>query len=133
MVVGDLARRDAITGLGDDGSITRWVVALERLESIAEDLGVDTVIAGHGPPGGRDVLREARAYWSELAREVEEAIAEDISAEQIAERVPMERFRGLEHYDLHHRRNVEEAFAQLTSSSNVGAVGQTAPNVVAAP
>lgn len=54
------------------GPATNWIAALERIAA----LGPETIVPGHGPVGGPDVLDELIAYWRFLLEAVPGAAGE---------------------------------------------------------
>ena len=64
------------------GPVGNWIAALERIEA----LGPETVLGGHGPPGGVAEVRALREHWLWLRAQVL-AAGEDADPGALAERL----------------------------------------------
>ncbi len=53
-----------------DGPVEGWIAACDRIL----ELDADVVVAGHGPLSTKREIEETKLYWSELLRDVREAL-----------------------------------------------------------
>ncbi len=80
---------DLVSGWGpgmNDGYPNEWPATLDQLAK----LDIETVIGGHGPPGGKEMIARLRAYLVDLVVEVKAVVARGGTEEQ-ALRSVMER------------------------------------------
>jgi cyclase len=88
----------------------RWVASLKA----AEAWGVERVIPGHGPVGGREELTTQIGYLEDLRQEVRAAISRDLSAADARKSVTMEAYKGYRWADLV-PNSVEVVHRELTA------------------
>ena len=67
-----------------DSDIDAWIGVLEK----AKALGALTVIPGHGPVGGPEIIADQEAYFVELRRRVQAFIARKMTAAEVKAEVP---------------------------------------------
>lgn len=72
---------NGITPIMWAGPVDNWIAALDRIES----LGPETVVGGHGPPGGLAEVRTLRSYFAWLRDAVAESEGENPA--ELAERL----------------------------------------------
>jgi len=77
-----------VTPAGQNGHITRWIQAIDRIMG----MDVDVVVPGHGPLGSKKELAETRAYLDLLAREVKKRFSAGMRPGQAAADIDMGRF-----------------------------------------
>jgi cyclase len=74
------------------GSISGWI---EVLETVLRPLGARTLVPGHGPVCGPEVIDEVLAYLRFVQHTAEQAQAEGLSPLQAAQAVDLGRFKDL--------------------------------------
>jgi cyclase len=77
-----------VTPAGQNGHITRWIQAIDRIMG----MDVDVVVPGHGPIGTKKELAETRAYLDLLAREVKKRYSGGMQPGQAAADIDLGRF-----------------------------------------
>jgi cyclase len=77
-----------VTPAGQNGHITRWIQAIDRIMG----MDVDVIVPGHGPLGTKKELAETRAYLDLLAREVKKGYSAGMRPGQAAADIDMGRF-----------------------------------------
>jgi cyclase len=77
-----------VTPAGQNGHITRWIQAIDRIMG----MDVDVIVPGHGPLGTKKELAETRAYLDLLAREVKKRYSAGMRPGQAAADIDMGRF-----------------------------------------
>jgi cyclase len=77
-----------VTPAGQNGHITRWMQAIDRIMG----MDVDVIVPGHGPLGTKKELAETRAYLDLLAREVKKRYSAGMRPGQAAADIDMGRF-----------------------------------------
>lgn len=72
------------------GPVQNWIAACERIL----ELDVDVIVPGHGPLTTKEGVREVRDYWTALQQNVQQAHAEGVSLDQLADALVHERTWG---------------------------------------
>jgi phosphoglycerate dehydrogenase-like enzyme/glyoxylase-like metal-dependent hydrolase (beta-lactamase superfamily II) len=84
LCTGDACVNGAFNFMGHSDSAS-WIRVLERMQQ----LDVDLVCPGHGPPAGKELLEKQKRYFVELRREVKRGIDAGQTAEEIAGRIDL--------------------------------------------
>ena len=108
LFAGDLVFNDRVTSLRD-GSLIGSINALEKIDALKPVV----VIGGHGYKTDANSTKILKKYLTEMKKEVLEALDNDISIDQVTQRVIMPEFKNMKLYDVLHRRNVFEAYREL--------------------
>jgi len=77
-----------VTPAGQNGHITRWIDAIDRIMA----MDVDLIVPGHGPVGTKKELAGTRAYLDLLTREVKKRHAAGMRPGQAAADIDFGRF-----------------------------------------
>ena len=108
LFAGDLVFNDRVTSLRD-GSLIGSIEALKKID----DFKAVVVIGGHGYKTDANSTKVLKKYLIEMKKEVLEALDNDISIDQVTQRVIMPEFKDMKLYDVLHSRNVFEAYREL--------------------
>ena len=105
---GDLVFNGRLTSLRD-GSLIGSIEVLEQIDALKPKI----IIGGHGFKTDSNATVVLKAYLLEMKKEVQEALDNDVSMEQITKKVTMPKYKGMKLYDVLHSRNVFEAYREL--------------------
>ena len=105
---GDTVFNGRVTSLRD-GSLIGSIKILEQIEALHPKV----IIGGHGYKTDANATEMLKGYLLEMKEEVQEALDNDVSMEQITQKVTMPKYKEMELYDVLHSRNVFEAFREL--------------------
>jgi glyoxylase-like metal-dependent hydrolase (beta-lactamase superfamily II) len=109
---GDLVFNDRVTSIRD-GSINGAIKALNVLDK----LDVKIIVGGHGYRTDKNATALLKHYLEEMKTEILSAMDEDISLNEITQKVVMPKYKKLKLYDMLHRRNVLDAYRELEFDS----------------
>jgi phosphoglycerate dehydrogenase-like enzyme/glyoxylase-like metal-dependent hydrolase (beta-lactamase superfamily II) len=84
LCTGDACVNGAYNFMGHSDSAS-WVRVLER----AQQFDIETVLPGHGPPAGKDLLERQKRYFVELREQVRKGIDAGKDAEEIVKGLDM--------------------------------------------
>jgi phosphoglycerate dehydrogenase-like enzyme/glyoxylase-like metal-dependent hydrolase (beta-lactamase superfamily II) len=84
LCTGDACVNGAYNFMGHSDSAS-WVRTLERMQQ----LDVETVLPGHGPAAGRDLLERQKRYFAELRRQVQAGIDAGKDVEEVVKGIDM--------------------------------------------
>lgn len=105
---GDTVFNGRLTSLRD-GSLIGSLEVLEQIDA----LNPKVVIGGHGFKTDSHATEALKAYLLEMKEEVQEALENDVSMDQITQKVTMPKYKEMKLYDVLHSRNVFEAYREL--------------------
>jgi hypothetical protein len=71
------------------------------------------IIGGHGYKTDANATQALKAYLLEMKEEVLDALDNDISMQEITQKVTMPKYKKMKLYDVLHSRNVFEAYREL--------------------
>lgn len=108
LFAGDLVFNDRLSSLRD-GSIIGSLHALDMID----DMHAEVVVGGHGYATDANATQVFKKYLLEMKKQVLEAISDDVSLEEISDRVVMPEYKEMKLYDVLHSRNVFEAYREL--------------------
>jgi len=108
LFAGDLVFNDRVTSLRD-GSLIGSIDALKKIDAFKAVV----VIGGHGYKTDANSTKILKKYLIEMKKEVMEALDNDISIDQVTQRVIMPEFKNMKLYDVLHSRNIFEAYREL--------------------
>lgn len=106
--VGDLVFNDRLTSMRD-GSIIGNLKAIDLIDAMQPNW----VITGHGLQTDKGATTHQKRYLSEMKENVLDAIDEEIGMEKITEVVEMKSYANDGLYEVLHKRNVLDAYAEL--------------------
>jgi cyclase len=110
LFTGDLCTTRAQNYLGDpDADLDGWVRVLNKLAEMDPAI----VIAGHGRAGTADSLRGQSAFLAEIIRQVREGIAAGATAEELAARIDLRRFKPWSDDEKRNRASILAVYANL--------------------
>lgn len=105
---GDTVFNGRVTSLRD-GSLIGSIKVLEQIEALQPKV----VIGGHGYKTDVKATETIKSYLLEMKEKVQRALDNDISIEQITQKVTMPKYKDMKLYDVLHNRNVFEAYREL--------------------
>lgn len=108
LFAGDLVFNDRISSLRD-GSLIGSLNALELIDSLHPKV----IVGGHGYRTDSNATQVFKAYLSTMKRQILEAMDNDVSIDEINEKVKMPEYKKMKLYDVLHRRNVFDAYREL--------------------
>jgi glyoxylase-like metal-dependent hydrolase (beta-lactamase superfamily II) len=108
LFAGDLVFNDRVTSLRD-GSIIGSLKALAKIDAMHPKV----IIGGHGYKTDANATKELNAYLLEMKAEVLDALDNDVSMDEITQKVTMPKYENLKLYDVLHSRNVFESYREL--------------------
>jgi glyoxylase-like metal-dependent hydrolase (beta-lactamase superfamily II) len=106
--VGDLVFSGRLTSLRD-GSLMGSLKMLDKID----DLHAEVIIGGHGHDRDSNATHSLREYLRELKKEVQNALDNDISMEEVTKKVIMPKYKDMKLYDVLHSRNVFVSYQEL--------------------
>ncbi len=108
LFAGDLVFNDRISSLRD-GSIIGSLKALELIDSLHPKV----IVGGHGYRTDSNATLVFKVYLTTMKKQIQEALENDISIDEISKKVQMPEYRKMKLYDILHRRNVFDAYREL--------------------
>ncbi len=108
LFAGDLVFNGRVTSLRD-GSLIGSIKALAKIDSLHPKV----IIGGHGYKTDANATKALNAYLLKMKEEVLDALDNDVSIEEITEKVTMPQYKKMKLYDVLHSRNVFEAYREL--------------------
>ncbi len=108
LFVGDLVFNGRLTSLRD-GSILGSLDALEKIDAYHAKY----LISGHGYNTDSNATTVFKAYLTEMKKEVQKALDNDVGMEDITKIVTMPKYKNMKLYDVLHARNVLDAYKEL--------------------
>ena len=105
---GDVVFNGRLTSLRD-GSLIGSIKILEQIEALRPKV----IIGGHGYRTDVNATKVLKRYLLEMKEEVQKALDDDISMEEITKKVTMPKYKNMKLYDVLHSRNVFEAYREL--------------------
>jgi glyoxylase-like metal-dependent hydrolase (beta-lactamase superfamily II) len=108
LFAGDLVFNGRVTSLRD-GSIIGSLKALAKIDAMHPKV----IIGGHGYKTDANATKELNAYLLEMKAEVLDALDNDVSMDEITQKVTMPKYENLKLYDVLHSRNVFESYREL--------------------
>lgn len=105
---GDTIFNGRLTSLRE-GSIIGSIKILEQIEA----LEAKVIIGGHGYKTDTNATKVLKMYLLEMKEEILEALDNDVSIDEITQKVTMPKYKGIKLYDILHSRNVFEAYREL--------------------
>jgi glyoxylase-like metal-dependent hydrolase (beta-lactamase superfamily II) len=108
LFAGDLVFNDRLSSLRD-GSIIGSLEALELIDSLHPKI----IVGGHGYRTDSNATSVFKAYLTTMKKQIQEALDNDISIDEISNKVQMPEYEKIKLYDVLHRRNVFDAYREL--------------------
>lgn len=105
---GDTVFNGRVTSLRD-GSLIGSIKILELINALHPKV----IIGGHGYRTDANATETLNGYLIEMKEEIQEALDNDVSMEEITKKVTMPKYKEMKLYDVLHSRNVFEAFREL--------------------
>jgi glyoxylase-like metal-dependent hydrolase (beta-lactamase superfamily II) len=116
---GDACVNGAFNFMGHSNSAS-WIKVLERVEK----LDVATVVPGHGPLAGKDLLAKQRRYFEDLRKAVQAGIDERKSAEAINDGLAMPWYKEWTGVEAKSKpENTKHVFDELTGKIDHSKLG----------
>jgi glyoxylase-like metal-dependent hydrolase (beta-lactamase superfamily II) len=108
LFAGDLVFNDRLSSLRD-GSIIGSLEALDLIDSLHPKV----IVGGHGYRTDSNATSVFKAYLTTMKKQIQEALDNDISIDEISNKVQMPEYEKMKLYDVLHRRNVFDAYREL--------------------
>ena len=108
LFAGDTVFNGRVTSLRD-GSLIGSIKILEEIEALRPKV----IIGGHGYRTDVNATKVLKRYLLEMKEEVQKALDDDVSMEEITKKVTMPKYKDMKLYDILHSRNVFEAYREL--------------------
>jgi glyoxylase-like metal-dependent hydrolase (beta-lactamase superfamily II) len=108
LFAGDLVFNDRVSSLRD-GSIIGSLEALDLIDSLHPKI----IVGGHGYRTDSNATSVFKAYLTTMKKQIQEALDNDISIDEISNKVQMPEYEKMKLYDVLHRRNVFDAYREL--------------------
>ena len=108
LFAGDLVFNDRLSSLRD-GSIIGSLEALDLIDSLHPKI----IVGGHGYRTDSNATSVFKAYLTTMKKQIQEALDNDISIDEISNKVQMPEYEKMKLYDVLHRRNVFDAYREL--------------------
>ena len=108
LFAGDLVFNGRVTSIRD-GSLIGSIKALAKIDALHPNV----IIGGHGYKTDANATKALKSYLFEMKEEVLDALDNDISMEEITQKVTMSKYKQMKLYDVLHSRNVFEAYREL--------------------
>lgn len=108
LFAGDTVFNGRLTSLRD-GSLIGSIKVLEMIDA----RNPKVIIGGHGYDTSSAATKALKGYLVTMKQQILDAIDKDIGIESITKEVTMESYKHFKLYDVLHRRNVFDAYAEL--------------------
>ncbi len=105
---GDLVFNDRLTSIRD-GSLIGSLKMLDEIDALHPKV----IIGGHGYATDSNATKSMRAYLTQIKEEVQDALDNDISIEDVTKKVLMTKYKEMKLYDVLHSRNVFVSYQEL--------------------
>ena len=105
---GDLVFNDRLTSIRD-GSLMGSLKMLDEIDALHPKI----IIGGHGYTIDSSATKSLRAYLIQMKKEVQEALDNDISIDEVTKKIVMPKYKELKLYDVLHSRNVFVSYQEL--------------------
>ena len=105
---GDLVFNDRLTSIRD-GSLMGSLKTLDEIDSLHPKV----IVGGHGYATDSNATKSLRAYLTQIKKEVQYALDNDISIEDVTKKVLMTQYKDMKLYDVLHSRNVFVSYQEL--------------------
>ena len=105
---GDLVFNDRLTSIRD-GSLMGSLKMLDEIDALHPKV----IIGGHGYTTNSSATKSLRAYLSQLKKEVQDALDNDVSIDEVTKKVIMPKYKKMKLYDKLHTRNVFVSYQEL--------------------
>lgn len=105
---GDLVFNDRLTSIRD-GSLMGSLKMLDEIDALHPEV----IIGGHGYGTKSNATTHLRAYLTQIKVEVQKALDEDVSLEEITQKVLMTKYKSMKLYEMLHSKNVFVSYQEL--------------------
>lgn len=92
-----------------DGDIDGWLAALDALRALRPR----TVVPGHGPAGGTELIDLNARYLRQLQARLLELVRAGAPLSDVADAATLPEFEGWDQYEIIHRRNASIVYLRL--------------------
>jgi cyclase len=117
VLTGDVAMGAGVTPIAHSshgGSLVGLARALRAIDGLTTE--ASRIVPGHGPIGGRRLVREQRDYVESLLEAVRDVQARGLTLEEARPALELPRFSRHLLYDLVHPAHVDLAWAEIAGS-----------------
>jgi cyclase len=94
-------------------TVRNWIAALKKLEEQMDD--DIQIVPGHGPVGGKDLLKQQREFLGALAAAVNACVAARKTADETVREVKLPNYAKWQKYDEWLGENVRLVYQELTA------------------
>jgi glyoxylase-like metal-dependent hydrolase (beta-lactamase superfamily II) len=105
---GDLVFNDRLTSIRD-GSLMGSLKMLDEIDALRPKI----IIGGHGYTIDSTATKNLRAYLTQIKKEVQIALDNNIPIDEITKKVVMSQYKNMKLYDVLHTRNVFVSYQEL--------------------
>lgn len=105
---GDLVFNNRLTSIRD-GALIGSLKALDQIDALDPKI----IVGGHGYTTDHRATKSLRKYLTQMKEEVQDALNEDVSIDEITQKVLMPKYKEMKLYDVLHRRNVFVSYQEL--------------------
>jgi glyoxylase-like metal-dependent hydrolase (beta-lactamase superfamily II) len=91
-----------------DSDLPGWHRALRELRA----LPIEAIVAGHGPPAGRDAIDAVERYLNQLEVRVLELLNKGAALSEVPDATALPEFKDWDQYETVHRRNASVLFVR---------------------
>jgi len=110
ILAGDMIYNNRIPQLKKDRSLLRWIDAINKIEKSSWD----TIISAHGVKTKRNAIKSTKNYLLELRDGVIKSLKKRKTKEETVNNLKMVSFKDEKLYNELHRKNVENAYDELS-------------------
>ncbi|MEA1880234.1 MAG: MBL fold metallo-hydrolase [Campylobacterota bacterium] len=105
---GDLVFNDRVTSIRD-GSLIGSLKVLDEIDALKPKV----ILGGHGYATDGNATKSLRAYLTQMKKEVQKALDDDVSIEEVTKKVLMPEYKKMKLYDVLQSRNVFVSYQEL--------------------
>jgi len=105
---GDLVFNDRLASIRD-GSLIGSLKVLDEIDA----LNPKVIVGGHGYATDSNATKSLRAYLTQMKKEVQNALDNDISIQDVTKKVLMSNYKEMKLYNVLHSRNVFVSYQEL--------------------
>lgn len=105
---GDLVFNGRLTSIRD-GSLMGSLKMLDEIDA----LNPKVIVGGHGTVIDSNATKSLRTYLTQIKKEVREALENDVSLEEVTQKVLMPNYKNMKLYDVLHSKNVFVSYQEL--------------------
>ncbi len=109
LFAGNIIFNDRMINYAHDSNMDGWLKALEMIESLHPEY----IVGGHGKLYDKTAPNVTKAYLQSIKKQIEKYYDEDVGLENIVQRVKVDEFKNLAHFDALNGKNIYNYYIQL--------------------